>query len=249
MSDLDFFDKTLELLAGRHAYHPVLWSYGIHHNRLERIQEYLRSNDGFLRRFGDYVDCTLAVVDPVERHWRQHLEYSPLVNARAHRLGRDRKIVNSAFRNQYVGLDERAAVQGRTDRRGLARRGLLPVPAGSRGRGAGPVRRGRREESAQPVADRLHALLRRLLSRTTRGGREDRRSLRRPSGRQVARTLRRGDGSGRRDRRGRGRPERSRRRRSRVAAGPVGVDRAGFAVEGRESRGPAHVPEPRRGDR
>ncbi|MCP4006610.1 MAG: hypothetical protein GY725_20720, partial [bacterium] len=104
MSDLDFFDKTLELLAGRHAFHPVLWSYGIHHNRLPRIQEYLRSNDGLLRRFGDYVDCTLAVVDPVERHWRQHLEYSPLVNARAHRLGRDRKIVNSAFRNQYVGL-------------------------------------------------------------------------------------------------------------------------------------------------
>ncbi len=104
MSDLDFFDKTLELLAARHAFHPVLWSYGIHHNRLQRIREYLRSNDGFLRRFGDYVDCTLAVVDPVERHWRQHLEYSPLVNARAHRLGRDRKIVNGAFRSQYVGL-------------------------------------------------------------------------------------------------------------------------------------------------
>jgi len=104
MRDLDFFDKTLELLVKRHAFHPVLWSYGVHHNRLQRIQEYLRSNDGFLRRFGDYVDCTLAVVDPVERHWRQHLEYSPLVNARAHRLGRDRKIVNSAFRSEYVGL-------------------------------------------------------------------------------------------------------------------------------------------------
>jgi hypothetical protein len=104
MRDIDFFDKTLELLAARHAFHPVLWSYGVHHNRLGRIQEYLRTNDGFLRRFGDYVDCTLAVVDPVERYWRQHLEYSPLVNARAHRLGRDRKIVNGALRAQYVGL-------------------------------------------------------------------------------------------------------------------------------------------------
>ena len=104
MRDLDFFDKALDLLARRHAFHPVLWSYGIHHNRLPRIQEYLRSNDAFLRRFGDYVACTLATVDPVERHWYQHLEYSPLVNARAHRLGRDRKIVNSAFRNQYIQL-------------------------------------------------------------------------------------------------------------------------------------------------
>jgi hypothetical protein len=104
MRDVDFFKKTLELLATRHAFHPTLWSYGIHHNRLPRIQEYLRSNDQFLRRFGDYVECTLATVDPVERHWYQHLEYSPLVNARAHRLGRDRKIVNSALRNQYIQL-------------------------------------------------------------------------------------------------------------------------------------------------
>jgi hypothetical protein len=104
MRDLDFFDQVLRLLDQRHAFHPVLWSYGIHHNRLPRIQEYLRSNDAFLRRFGDFVDCTLAAVDPVERHWFEHLEYSPLVNARAHRLGRDRKIVNSAFFNQYVRL-------------------------------------------------------------------------------------------------------------------------------------------------
>ena len=104
MRDVDFFDKSLDLLSGRHAYHPVLWSYAIHHNRLPRIQEYLRTNDGLLRKFGDYIDCTLVAVDPVERHWIQHLEYSPLVNARAHRLGRDRKIVNSAFREQYHRL-------------------------------------------------------------------------------------------------------------------------------------------------
>ena len=66
MRDLDFLNATLNLLAKRHAYHPVLWSYAIHHNRLDRIQEYLRMNDGFLRRFGDHIDCTLATVDPVE---------------------------------------------------------------------------------------------------------------------------------------------------------------------------------------
>ena len=104
MRDVDFFNKTLDLLAKRHAFHSTLWSYGIHHHQLPRIQEYLRHNDSFLRRFGDYVACTLATVNPVERHWYQHLEYSPLVNARAHRLGRDRRIVNSAFRAQYTRL-------------------------------------------------------------------------------------------------------------------------------------------------
>ncbi len=104
MREFEFFNKTLGLLEKRHAFHPVLWSYAIHHNQLARIQEYLRSNDGFLRRFGEYVACTLATVDPVERHWYQHLEYRPLVNARVHQLGRNRKIVNRAFRGQYVAM-------------------------------------------------------------------------------------------------------------------------------------------------
>ncbi|QDU58972.1 hypothetical protein [Aeoliella mucimassa] len=101
MRDLDFFNQTIDLLADRHVYNPLLWSYSIHHNQLGRLQEYLRMNDVLLRRLGDRIDCTLVTVDPVDRRWIQHLEYSPLVNARAHRLGRDRKIVNSSFREQY----------------------------------------------------------------------------------------------------------------------------------------------------
>ncbi len=104
MRDVDFFNQALDLLARRHVFHPVLWSYAIHHNRLDRMQEYLRTSEEFLRRFGEFVECTLVTVDPVERHWIQHLEYSPLVNARAHRLGRERRIVNAAFRQQYHRL-------------------------------------------------------------------------------------------------------------------------------------------------
>ena len=104
MRDLDFFNKALDLIAQRHAFHPVLWSYGIHHNQLDPIQQYLRSSDEYLQLFGDYVSSTLASIDPVARTWYQHLEYRPMVNARAHRLGRDRKITNSALRNQYLQL-------------------------------------------------------------------------------------------------------------------------------------------------
>ncbi|MEM9657049.1 MAG: hypothetical protein AAF961_01695, partial [Planctomycetota bacterium] len=104
MRDLAFFDQALDLLARRHAFHPVLWSYALHHNRLSRIQEYLRTRDATLRRFGDDVASTLTTVDPVERRWRQHLEYNPLVNARAHRLGDEHAILNDGLRNQYVRL-------------------------------------------------------------------------------------------------------------------------------------------------
>ena len=43
----------------------------------------------------------LVAVDPVAAHRYEHLEYKPLVNARAHALGPVRQIVNGAFHGQY----------------------------------------------------------------------------------------------------------------------------------------------------
>jgi hypothetical protein len=40
----------------------------------------------------------------VQRRWIEHLEYAPLVNARAHRLGPTRRILNDAFAAQYARL-------------------------------------------------------------------------------------------------------------------------------------------------
>jgi hypothetical protein len=43
----------------------------------------------------------LLTVDPVARHQYEHLEYKPLVNARAHSLGQQRQIVNARILEQY----------------------------------------------------------------------------------------------------------------------------------------------------
>ena len=40
-------------------------------------------------------------IDPVIRKGYEHLEYAPLVNARTHRLGRERQILNNRFSQQY----------------------------------------------------------------------------------------------------------------------------------------------------
>ena len=66
-----------------------------------QAQEFLKHRDGFLRQCGGAIESELVSLDPVERHWYQHLEYSPVVNARAHQLGRERKILNDRFREQY----------------------------------------------------------------------------------------------------------------------------------------------------
>ena len=50
---------------------------------------------------GGPISSALLVVNPVERYQYEHLEYKPLVNARAHSLGQRRQIVNARFDEQY----------------------------------------------------------------------------------------------------------------------------------------------------
>lgn len=98
---VDFFRKITAKLAGRHAWDQTLWSYGIFHGDTPAARQFLLHREDFLSQCGRWLECELVSIDPVARHWYQHLEYQPLVNARAHQLGRDRKILNDRFREQY----------------------------------------------------------------------------------------------------------------------------------------------------
>jgi len=104
MKDDKFHKAVLDLLRRRHVFSGTLWSYAIQHNNLAAIREYLEHREDFINRSGAYIDTTLLTIDPVERWTYQHLEYSPLVNARAHRLGAARTILNDRFREQYARL-------------------------------------------------------------------------------------------------------------------------------------------------
>jgi hypothetical protein len=104
MQDKRFFRQVTALLAERHVYNHTLWSYGLRHNVLAPLREYLRHCDGFVNRCGSAIASTLLLIDPVERRTYQHMEYWPLVNARAHQLGKTRKILNDRFYGQYMRL-------------------------------------------------------------------------------------------------------------------------------------------------
>ena len=103
MRDKAFYSQALELLRERHAYDHTLWSYAIYHNQPEGIREYLRHSP-LAERCGAYVDSPLLQLDPVVRRRYQHLEYWPLVNARAHQLGTRRRILNDRLHQQYTRL-------------------------------------------------------------------------------------------------------------------------------------------------
>lgn len=121
--NVDFFRQTIRLLKDRRAYSEVLWSYSLLHNDPSIAREFLTHQENFLNQSGQQLECQLVTIDPVERHWYQHLEYTPLVNARVHQLGRDRKILNDRFHSQYhqyMKVLSYAPNLNATDRLGIA---------------------------------------------------------------------------------------------------------------------------------
>ena len=71
----------------RHVYSEPIYRYAVLHNVAAPLATWLRERDDFLAQCGPYLDAKLLKIDPIERRAYEHLEYSPLVNQRAHRVG------------------------------------------------------------------------------------------------------------------------------------------------------------------
>ena len=94
----------MELLRDRFRFDSTVWSYGIRHADPSVAAEYVRSADGFLRRCGLALASPLVTIEPVERKTYQHLEFKPLINARAHRFGERLVILDANLARQYKQL-------------------------------------------------------------------------------------------------------------------------------------------------
>jgi hypothetical protein len=101
MQDAKVFETVLTKLAQRHIYQHTLWSYSLKHNVVAAAREFLQHADQIVNDCGGRLSSTLLTIDPVRRHTYEHLEYKPLVNARAHALGKRRQIVNDRLFGQY----------------------------------------------------------------------------------------------------------------------------------------------------
>ncbi len=104
MKDKEFFQTVTALLASRHAYDNVLWSYGVLHNEPAVIREFLQFADGFVAECGSYLESPLLTIHPVARKAYEQMDYRPLVNARVGQLGRTREILNDRFHAQHERL-------------------------------------------------------------------------------------------------------------------------------------------------
>ena len=104
MNDAAMFAAVTKKLAARHVYSQTLWSYALKHNVVAAAREYLQHVDQIVNECGGRLTSPLLTVDLVRRRVYEHLEYKPLVNARAHALGKRRQIVNDRQHAQYHRL-------------------------------------------------------------------------------------------------------------------------------------------------
>ncbi len=101
MRDPKIFAEVITRLKPRHVYNHTLWSYALFHNVPTAAREFLQHADQIVNETGGRLRSTLLAVNPVTRRSYEHLEYKPLVNARAHALGKRRQIVNDRLFEQY----------------------------------------------------------------------------------------------------------------------------------------------------
>jgi len=104
MKDRKMFDAVTSLLAARHVHDMTIWSYAIKHNAPALINQYLPCRDDFVNQCGQWLESPLLTIHPVVRKTYQHMEYWPLVNARAHLFGPKRQILVPQLFHQYNRL-------------------------------------------------------------------------------------------------------------------------------------------------
>ncbi len=101
----DFYKKLIAFMDQHHVMNVAVFSYGFLHNDPHAIREYLKSLCGPASvDVGSYLASKLLTIDPIELRTYEHLEYSPLVNQRAHRVGSEWRIANPAVLEEYTKL-------------------------------------------------------------------------------------------------------------------------------------------------
>lgn len=101
---VDFFRKLVGMLEKLHVWSEPIYRYSIVHNEPAALREWLRHRDDFIAHCGPWLDAKVVRIDAIERRAYEHLEYTPLVNQRIHRLGAENRITNPVLRGQYQTL-------------------------------------------------------------------------------------------------------------------------------------------------
>jgi hypothetical protein len=99
-----FFLRLAAWMRTNHVWNAVVASYGLKHADAVTVADWLRHQDAFIAQCGPSLKSGLLSIDSVERGAFEFLEFSPLINPRAHRVGEDWRIGNEGVRRQYAAF-------------------------------------------------------------------------------------------------------------------------------------------------
>jgi len=83
----------------------AIWTYALLHNDEKGVRVFLQDKiETTDFDLGYYIASKLLTIEPIELRSYEHLEYSPLVNQRAHRVGSEWRVANPAVLEEYTQL-------------------------------------------------------------------------------------------------------------------------------------------------
>lgn len=105
MRDATFFEKATTILRARSTFNKRLWAYAVTHKDKRAITELVMSELSSFRNFvgvnAEFDSFPRASTNDWLTRQYQHYEFWPLINARAHKLGKKRVILNDGFKATY----------------------------------------------------------------------------------------------------------------------------------------------------
>jgi hypothetical protein len=99
MKDRAAYDAILGVLERRRVFDPILWGYALLHRDPPRLRAWARALGSRLLEAGPVLDMIDLDAEALGAY--EHLELSPIVNARAHPLGGKLRILDSGLDAQY----------------------------------------------------------------------------------------------------------------------------------------------------
>ena len=102
LRDREAFRRVVESLRARMCFDATVWSFGLFHGDRAVAREYLDRRDDLVASLRGYLRSPLLDVTPVERRSYEHLEFDPLIHARAHRIAAWQKIQNPDLERHWI---------------------------------------------------------------------------------------------------------------------------------------------------
>lgn len=98
----EFWLVLTDFLRRHNKYDSTIWGYSFKHDScLREMGEYVGQNTNFKNRLKPWFSSGWISYDGVYERKYSHLEYFPLVNSRAHQLGKKKEIQNNKLKSQY----------------------------------------------------------------------------------------------------------------------------------------------------